>query len=364
VTTDLPDLGWDAGWADAFEPMAADGLRAGRVAGVDRGAVTLLSGTGEVRATLGGGVLGELAVDPASGPCVGDWGAFRSWPDGRSTLEAVLPRRTAFVRNSAAQDSFGQVLAANIDAVLVTVSLALEPSLGRVERLVALAWESGAQPVLVLTKSDLVGDAAEVCADVQAVAPGVPTVVVSARTRAGLDELGVVLSGDSGRPGRTSALLGQSGAGKSTLINALTGRTGPDALAVAELGVHGKGRHTTVRRELVCLPGGGMVIDTPGLRGVGLVDVDEGLERVFPEIDSLSEHCRFADCAHEAEPDCAVLLAVETGALSERRLLSYRKLQREAAWMARRTDARARAEAKRRWALIHKQVRRSGSIRP
>ena len=356
ATDRLAELGWEEAWAAAFSVHAAGGGRPVRVAAVDRGAVDVLGESGAGRATLGGDVLDAMAAHPAQSPCAGDWGVVRSWPDGRVTLDALLRRRTAFSRAVASGQSRIQVLAANADEVLVVVSLEVEPDLGRVERLVTLAWESGAQPVAVLTKSDLVGDAHLVAADVAAAAPGVPVLVVSAVTGEGLPELAARAAG-----GRTLALLGQSGAGKSTLVNALVGA---EVMAVATVGSRGKGRHTTVRRELVPLPGGGLLLDTPGLRGVGLVDLADGLELAFPEIDELAARCRFADCAHEGEPGCAVAVAIDSGELAGRRLESWRKLRREAAWMARRTDARLRAEERRRWAAIARSMRRRGVVRP
>ena len=356
VPDPLARLGWDGGWAVDFEAYQTRGLTPVRVVAVDRGAVDLMGAHGQARATLGGDVLAALAQDLMAGPCSGDWGGLARWPDGRSTLEVLLPRRTAVVRAAATGESRGQVLAANVDDVRVTVSLDAEPNLGRVERLVTLAWESGAQPVIVLTKADLVGDAEFIAADVSAAAPGVTVLVVSAVTGEGLDRLAELAS-----PGRTLALLGQSGVGKSTLVNALSGQ---ESVLVSDIGARGKGRHTTVRRELVPLPGGALLLDTPGLRGVGVFDVGEGLDKAFPEIEALAEQCRFADCSHDSEPGCAVLLAVEDGTLPERRLESWRRLVREARWIATRGDARARNEARRKWVIMTKANRKTGVVRP
>jgi ribosome biogenesis GTPase len=273
------------------------------------------------------------------------------------TAEAVLPRRTAFVRASVSPGvSHGQVLATNVDLAVVVEGLHPEPDLGRIERFLALAWDSGAMPLVVLSKADLVPDAAEVAADVAAVAPGVDVLVVSAETGAGLDDVrGHVTHG------RTLALLGPSGAGKSTLTNALAGVT---VMPTRALRADGKGRHTTAHRELVVLPGGGLVIDTPGLRSVGLTDVSESLDLVFSDVDELAEQCRFADCVHETEPGCAVRDALESGELPERRWESYVKLQREARWMAMRHDARLRAEERAKWKRITKSMRGADRIRP
>ncbi len=352
----LARLGWDEDWAAAHAGLAvADVTDPVRVVAVDRGAVDVLGAGGTDRTGFGGDVLAAIAADPSSAPCAGDWGALRIWPDGRRTLDAVLPRRTAFKRTVAGNESYEQVLAANADDAVVVVSLAVEPDLGRIERLLALAWDSGATPLVLLTKADLATDAADIRSDVAAVAPGVDVLVVSAVSGEGMDALAARAQG-----GRTLALLGQSGVGKSTLVNAMVGA---HVLAVAPVSGSGKGRHTTVRRELVPLPGGGLLLDTPGLRGVGLAELDEGLERAFPEIEELAAQCRFGDCAHEGEPDCAVRAATETGELPLRRLESWRHLQREAAWIARRTDARLRSEERRKWAAITKSMRDNGGVR-
>lgn len=352
----LAPLGWDDGWADAAAPWAHQGLRPARVCGVDRGGVDALDGAGLVRATLAGDLLAALADDPRAAPCAGDWALLRHWPDGRTTAEVLLPRRTALVRAVASGESLGQVLAVNMDVVLVVASLAVDPDLGRLERLLTLAWDSGARPVVVLTKSDLVGDAALVGAEVGAAAPGADVLVLSPVTGDGMDQLERLAA-----PGVTLALVGQSGVGKSTLVNALLGA---HVQPTDDVGAHGKGRHVTVRRELLVLPGGGLVVDTPGLRGVGLVDVDEGLDRTFPEIEELAAACRFDDCSHAVEPGCAVLAAVDEGALPLRRLESWRKLVAEARWMAARGDVRARAAERQRWRAIAKSSRRDGLARP
>jgi ribosome biogenesis GTPase len=219
--------------------------------------------------------------------------------------------------------------------------LAAELDLGRLERFLSLAWESGAEPLVVLTKADLVPDTTHLLADAEAAAPGVQVVVASAASGEGLEVLGAVLGGG------TSVLLGQSGAGKSTLSNALTGSEVQEVQATRD--ADGKGRHTTTTRDLLALPGGGVLIDTPGLRGVGLWDAEGGVAQVFSEIEELARDCRFQDCSHQAEPGCAVLAALEDGTLAHRRLESYRKLLRENAWIASRTDQRMRADMRREW---------------
>jgi ribosome biogenesis GTPase len=235
-------------------------------------------------------------------------------------------------------------LAANVDVAVVTEGLHPEPDIGRIERFLALAWESGATPLVVLTKADLVPDATTLSylvQDVETAAPGVPVLTVSALDGDGLDVLVAVVSGG------TSVLLGQSGAGKSTLANALVGE---DVMMVhTTRDVDGKGRHTTTTRNLLALPGGGVLIDTPGLRGVGLWDAGTGVGQVFSEIEALAERCRFHDCAHESEPGCAVVAAIASGELGERRLASYHKLIRENRRIVAKTDARLRAEIRRDW---------------
>jgi ribosome biogenesis GTPase len=339
VFSALAPYGWDEDWAAAFAPYAADGLVPGRVVRVDRGQCDVVTAAGTVRADT------EYVVprDPMKVVCTGDWVAVDPEGDPRY-VRAYLPRRTAFVRSTSSKRSEGQILAANVDHAVVAVSLAVELDLGRVERFLALAWESGAQPVVVLTKADLVPDPvtlAHLVRDVETSAPGVPVLSVSALHGDGLDVL-VALVGSG-----TSVLLGQSGAGKSTLANALVGADVMDVRAARD--VDGKGRHTTTTRNLLPLPTGGVLIDTPGLRGVGLYDAEGGVGQVFAEIEELGEGCRFHDCAHESEPGCAVRAAVADGRLPERRLDSYRKLMRENQWIAAKTDARVRAELRRDW---------------
>ncbi|WP_089104567.1 ribosome small subunit-dependent GTPase A [Streptomyces hyaluromycini] len=336
----LAPYGWDADWEAEFAPHAERGLLPGRVVRVDRGLCDVVTPAGVVRADT------EFVVprDPMKVVCTGDWVAVDPEGDDPRYVRTLLPRRTAFVRSTSSKRSEGQILAANVDHAIVAVSLAVELDLGRIERFLALAWESGAQPVVVLTKADLVPDPvtlAHLVQDVETTAPGVPVLTVSAHAGDGLDAL-VALVGSG-----TSVLLGQSGAGKSTLANALLGAEVMDVQAARD--VDGKGRHTTTTRNLLALPGGGVLIDTPGLRGVGLFDAETGVGQVFSEIEELAEECRFSDCGHESEPGCAVRSAVEAGELPVRRLESYRKLMRENQWITAKTDARLRSEIKKDW---------------
>ncbi|GCD33950.1 putative ribosome biogenesis GTPase RsgA [Streptomyces chrestomyceticus JCM 4735] len=342
----LTDYGWDDGFAESFASFAGQGYVPGRVVRVDRGRVDAVVPDGDgVRTVLADTAL-VATGDPMRVPCTGDWavidlGEVGAGRDG--AVRALLPRRTAFVRSTSSKRSEGQVLAANVDHAVVAVSLAVELDLGRIERFVSLAWESGAQPLVVLTKTDLVDPAglAHLVADTETAAPGVQVLAVSSAAGEGLDVLAAVVAGG------TSVLLGQSGAGKSTLANALLGEDVQDVRAARDR--DGKGRHTTTTRDLLVLPGGGVLIDTPGLRGVGMWDADTGLARAFSDVEELAADCRFHDCAHATEPGCAVLSAVDSGTLPQRRLDSYRKLLRENERIVAKTDARLRAQIRRDW---------------
>ncbi|MEV5407648.1 ribosome small subunit-dependent GTPase A [Thermopolyspora sp. NPDC052614] len=375
---DLRTLGWN----DSLAAELPAGTVPARVARIDRGNAEVIAADGHRRVRFGARVRRAAADDPVALPCVGDWAALAPLPGGDVhgvdlQLQEVLPRRTAIVRGGVARDSRGglsgdskgQVLAANVDVVFVAEPArhgADRADLGRVERLLALAWESGGTPVVLITKSDLAGDdLPALLTDFALAAPGVDVHPVFALAREGVDGEGVDGEGVDIVRGyldgfRTAVVLGPSGAGKSTLVNALAGETVMPTQQVRA--GDGRGRHTTVHRELITLPGGGLIIDTPGIRRVGLYEMGEGVDLVFTDIDELAEQCRFSDCSHESEPGCAVLAAVDAGDLPERRLASWRKLQREAAWMASRTDARLRSEQTRRWKVIEKAMR--GRYRP
>ena len=339
----LRELGWDDSWAElATHAHAAD--VPGRVSRVDRGVCTVITEDGPIRASWSGSLLKAVAEDSTAAPCTGDWCLTRTWPDGPITIEHVLDRRTAVVRADASKSSRAQVLVSNVDLIGVVVGLHPEPNIARIERFLILAWDSGAQPVVVLTKADLVDDSDDLADEVRRACPGVDVVVVSIVTGRGLDDLRTLI-GVQG----TIGLVGSSGHGKSSLTNALVGA---EVLTTKDIRDDGKGRHTSVRRELVTLPGGGAIIDTPGLRGVGLQSADEGVAATFPDIEALASQCKFRDCSHKKEPGCAVLAALDNGTLPARRLESWFHLQRELAWMAARTDARLHAERVKEWKKI------------
>jgi ribosome biogenesis GTPase len=344
----LEALGWDAAWASELEQIEEDNLIPARVAAQHRGSYVVWSDDGELRARAAGRLFYAHEIG-APLPAVGDWVALERGDGEQATITSILARRTAFVRKHAGDDSTEQVLAANVDAAFLLAGLDDDFSLRRLERYIAIAWESGAEPIVVLTKTDLCADVPAAVLAVETVAIAVPVYPVSNITGEGVDELGACL-----RPGRTVVLLGSSGVGKSTLLNRLAGT---ELMRTAEVAADGTGRHTTTHRELVRLPSGALVIDTPGLRELQFWEGD--LSAAFEDIEALAPECRFRDCAHQREPGCAVLAAVDDGRLELDRLRSWRKLQRELESIAARTDARLRIARKRRW----KQIAQAGRQR-
>jgi ribosome biogenesis GTPase / thiamine phosphate phosphatase len=360
LTPSLHALGWHDTFAAAFAVHHAHSIP-GRVSRSDRGGNLLIETVeGPVRARLAARFrrLDDLTMLPT----VGDWVALGDERiNGQPTIHTVLPRRSAIVRQAPAdRPAAAQVLAANVDFVLIVAALdtgvrgsgevSLLPSAQRrLDRYLALAWQSAATPVVVLTKVDQCNAVPAVVADVEAATLGVPVHALSALTGDGVDQLGPYLT-----PGRTAVLLGMSGAGKSTLANRLLGT---EALRTQEVRADGKGRHTTTRRELLRLPGGGLLIDTPGLRELALWDAEEGVAEAFSDIEELAADCRFADCQHASEPGCAVTAAVAAGALTPERFDSHRKLQRELAHHARKQDVRLRQAEQRRWKQTERALR-------
>lgn len=349
MTFDLSSLGWDEHFRSAYVRHARPDQQPARVTRVDRGICTLLAANGTHRASVGGGLLAAAAHDPTRVPCAGDWTVLRTWPDDRLTIEAVLPRRTAVVRASAGAEAVGQVLVANVDTIAVVVPVDPEPDLGLIERLLSLAWESGARPVVALTKVDLAAHPQPLVEEVGEIAPGVETFGVSGTTGVGLERLSALAES-----GRTLGLLGASGSGKSTIVNSMAGATVMSTQAIRS---DGRGRHTTTHRALIPLPGAGAVIDIPGIRAAGLFAGTVGLARTFADIVGLAQRCRFDDCTHESEPGCAVLAALEAGDLSPRRFDHWRRLQREIERETRRNDMRVAAHIRR--ASVRNQAHRS-----
>jgi len=335
----LETLGWDEAWARSFEPYREEGHVPGRVSVQHRGAWDVVTEDGEVRARTPGRF--RHATSRAELPVVGDWVALETVPQ-EPEIRAVLPRRTQFSRRAAhepgSQAVREQVIAANLDVVLVTVALT-DVNTRVLERYLTVAWESGARPVILLTKADIGPNAEAVAAEVEVIGGDVPVHAVSSLSGLGLAAVRAHLP-----PGVTGALVGPSGAGKSTLVNTLAG---DERLATGAVRDDGAGRHTTTRRELVLLPDGGLVVDNPGMREVHLWLADEGLEDAFEDIAELAKSCRFTDCRHDAEPGCAVRAALADGLLAPERWRSYRELQRELAELGASLERRERSRARR-----------------
>jgi len=331
-------LGWDDWFQERFALFAREGYAPARVI-ADFGAEYLLhDGEESLRAAAGR----HLRNDGGQLPAVGDWVAFRHGePVG--TIHGWVERKTAFSRKVASVETKEQVLAANVDVAFVVAS-AQDVNARRIERYLTMAWQSGGLPVVVLTKSDIAASPDELRSELEAAAIGTAVVVTSAITGEGVEVLAKQL-----RPARTGVLLGPSGAGKSTLINRMGGA---EVMKTRTVHRSGEGRHMTSHRELIQLPGGGMIIDTPGLREAQLWTGEEGLESLFEDVDRVARDCRFNDCEHRSEPGCAIKAAIERGELDAARLESYCKLQRELRAVAARSDAGVRSEERRKWKQI------------
>ena len=347
----LEDLGWTSGFADAFAPHQAAGLEPARVSLEHTHIYRVIAPAGERLARVSG-KLRHDASRRADFPAVGDWVAIEpAAPGHEARIRAVLPRATHFSRRAAGNPTEEQVLAANVDVVFLVSGLDHDFNPRRIERYLVTAWESGATPVIVLNKSDLVPDPQSYAAQVHATAPGVSVMTVSAKAPGSLAALRRELS-----IGRTAALLGSSGVGKSSIANALIG---DDILPTHEVREwDSRGRHTTTGRQLILLPGGGILIDTPGMRELQLWDATDPHVEVFSDIAALADSCRFRDCRHASEPGCAVIAAAANGTLEPARLESFRKLQQEQSYLATQQDERARIEQKRAGRIGAKALRK------
>jgi len=350
AATTLQTLGWNDAFERHFAPYAEQGYRVGRITLEHKRIYRLQSEHGE----LLGEVTGKLRYEAAGRedyPAVGDWVVISPRvEEKKATIHALLPRKSKFSRKAAGDTVEEQIVAANVDTVFLVNALNNDFNIRRMERYLILAWESGATPVIVLSKADLCGDLDEKLREVESVAIGVPVHVVSAERGEGLEQLAPYLG-----VGQTIALMGSSGVGKSTLINKLSGAEMQQVSEVRE--GDDRGRHTTTHRELFLLPSGGLMIDTPGMRELQLWEADEGFRGAFDDIETIAKSCRFNDCQHRREPGCAVQGAIADGTLEKARFDSYLKLQRELAHLARKEDARLQAAEREKWKKVSMQQR-------
>jgi ribosome biogenesis GTPase len=344
----LERVGWNDDVARSFEEHLAAGLEPGRVSVQHRGVWEVATAHGERTAEITGRLHHEAL--PGELPVVGDWVALRD-----DLIDVVLPRTSKFSRKTPFTEVSEQVLVANVDVAFLVMGLdERDFSVRRLERYLTTAWEGGAVPVIVLNKSDLAYDLDSQVAETETVAFGVPLHAISAQSGDGVEQLRAHLAGN-----RTVVLLGSSGVGKSSIINRLLGE---EHFRIGDVRSDGRGRHTTTHRELVSVPSGGVIVDTPGLRELQLWDADDGLDKAFGDIAELFTQCRFSDCAHETEPGCAVKAALADGSLPADRWESYLKLQRELARLERKLDPRLQSEERKKWAARTKSYRKRKKI--
>lgn len=322
----------------------------GRVLIEHKGLYRIASENGEVLGKISGKLQYE-AAGRQDYPAVGDWVVLDRTDSqrGDAIIQAIMPRKNKFSRKAAGKKFDEQIVAANVDLLFICMSLNNNFNLRRLERYISLAWECMTVPVILLTKSDLCDDIDEKYHEVMNVALGIDVLIVSALTKNGLDDIKQYI-----QPGRTIAFIGSSGVGKSTLVNELLGY---NRLEVQDIGSDDKGRHTTTHRELMIIPSGGVLIDTPGMREIHLLDGEEGVDQSFSDIEELAKHCKFSDCSHEKEPGCAVIAAIEGGQLPYKRLQSYFKLKREAEFMERKLDKNAELNYRKQIKKFHKSIR-------
>lgn len=346
----IDTLGWNPFFDDAFRPYRDAGRIPGRVAREDKERYHVLTDSGDCRAEITGRFRHQVRTR-ADFPAVGDWVALEKQPQSDfGSIHAVLPRRSLFSRKITGSTTEEQVVAANVDFAFLVMDLGRDYNPRRIERYLTLTWESGASPVILLTKTDVAIEIESSIAEIEAIALGAPVHAISALCSEGLDQLDPYLG-----VGKTVAMFGSSGAGKSTLINALLGK---ELLATRELKADGRGKHTTTWREMIQLPSGAVVIDTPGMKQVELWADESSLDSSFDDIAQIATRCKFADCGHSTEPGCSIQAALADGSLAEERFASYLKLQRELKYLHRKQDVRAMLEEKARWKKIHMSIRK------